>query len=109
MIPVFHQELTDEQHQDEARKHNCEGGKEASQDAPSRRVTRIDQSRVADIRGRVDADGSRSALADCHDVRELPHRHPMIMSHDLSLNHRKHRIPPTKTEKTDKEEGPKEL
>ena len=109
MIPVFHEKLADEQHQNETRKHDCKGCNKASQNAPGWRITRVDEGRIADISGRVDADGSRSALADSHYVRELSHCHPMIMSHDLALNHRNHGISPAKTEKSDKEEGPEKL
>ena len=109
MIPVFHEKLADEQHQNETWKHDCKGCNKASQNAPSWRITRVNEGRIANISGRVDADGSRSALTDSHYVRELPHCHPMIMPYDLALYHRKHGIPPAESEETDKEEGPEKL
>ena len=109
MAPVFHQELADKKHKDEARQHNRKSGKKAPQDAPIRRVTGIDQSRVTNVCGAVDADWSGGALADGNNIGELSHRHPMIMPDDLALYHRNHGISPTETEKADKEECPKEL
>lgn len=109
MVAILHQKLTDKQHQNEARQHHREGGKEAAKDAPIRCIASIDERRVADISGAIDADGSRSALADSHNVGELSHCHPMIMSHDLALNHGNHGITSAKTEETDEEEGPEKL
>jgi hypothetical protein len=109
MVAVLHQELADEQHQDKAWQHDREGGQKASEDTPGRGITGIDKGCVAHIRGRVDADGPWSALTDSDYVRELPHRHPMIMPHDFALYHGYHGISPAETEEADEEEGPEEL
>ena len=109
MVAVFHQELADEEHQNETGQHNSKGGKETAQDAPTGRITSIDDCCIADVCRAVDADRPWGALADGYNVSELSHRHLMIMPHDLTLYHGEHGISPTEAEKPDEEESPEEL
>ena len=109
MVAVSHEELADEQHQYETRKHNREGGKKAAQNTPIGCIAGIDNRCIANVCCAIDTNRARSTLADGNNIGELSHLHPMIMSYHLTLYHRKHGIAPTKAEKPDKEKGSEEL
>ena len=48
-------------------------------------------------------------LRNGHDIRELAHRHPMVVRHNLALNHGDHCVATAETEEADEEEGVEEL
>ena len=90
----------DSQHDDEARQDDGEGGE---QTAPYRAG-----SRISNVGGAVDADGSRRDLAHGNDVHKLLLRHPAVLLH-LDLNKRQDSQTSAEAEETYLEERYEEL
>ena len=69
----------------------------------------VDDSGIAYVGSGVDAYGAGCHLRHGDDIRELTHRHPMVIRHDLTLNHGDHGISAAEAEEADEEEGVEEL
>jgi hypothetical protein len=69
----------------------------------------VDDGGISDVGGGIDANRTRCHLRDGNDIRELTHRHPMVVRDDLTLNHRDHGIATAEAEEAYEEEGVEEL
>ena len=78
--------FADENHQDQGGKHQGEGSHSTAQYSHHAAHPGIVHSGVAAISGTVDADGTGCHLRDGNDIGKLPHSHPMILRHHLSLD-----------------------
>ena len=88
MVLVFQQEAGNQQHEDKRGQGDGEGGRGRPEDAHPMRATSIDDGRVAYVGGGVDADRPGRHLRHGHDIGELTHRHPVMVSDDFTLYHR---------------------
>ena len=88
--------MADENHDDEWQPHDGKGCQEGAQPGCPDRITRMETGGVAYIGGAVDADRTRSRLADSHDIRKLGIGEPMVLYYSFVMDERQHRISSTK-------------
>ena len=69
----------------------------------------VDNGGVAHVSGGINSNRTGRHLRDSYDIRELAHRHPMVVRNNLTLDHRDHCVAASKTEEADEEEGVEEL
>lgn len=108
MILVFHQELANSQHQDEAWEYYGKGGYETAKNSPIWLVACIYNGAVAYICSAVYSYWPWSTLADCYDVGELSHCHPVVIANNFTLDHGDHSVSTSEAKETNLEECPED-
>ena len=101
VVVVSHKEAVENEHHDKRGQHQREGRQ--------CRAPYATCGGVADVGGRVDADGAGSHLADGNDVGKFLRREPLVARDHLSLNHREHGISAAEPEQSDFEERIEQL
>lgn len=78
-ILMGYQIAADENHDDEWQPHDGKGCQEGARPGCPGRITGMKTSGITHISGAVDADRTRSRLADSHDIRKLGVGEPMVL------------------------------
>ena len=95
-ILMGYQIAADENHDDEWKPHDGKRSQDRTQPRCPDGIALMQTGGITHVGGAVDADRTRSRLADSHNIRKLSIGEPVVLHHRLVVDERKHRISTTK-------------
>ena len=109
MIFPFFVHFAKHEHDDERGQHHGKRSRKRTKNTHEFRGSLLRKHFVANVSGRVDADGTGRHLRDGHDVGKHGVGDPAVYAHHLVLNERQHGVSAANGEHADKKEGKEKL